>query len=886
MNYNKKLRFSLVLVLFCISILFNVKTFCGITIDNFENDLSINDQPNYPDAQWLGGTEIQVSISTSIAKNSSAAAKVIYNKTNNEWSWFDVTNLANSDNVHNFSTAKKISADVYGVIELLAKFVDKNGNESGDIGKCWGKVANSWTHVELDYSNIDWRSCDSRNINTIRFFPAPGESYVSGSFYIDNLVLEIEASTSTQKNLLVDDFNTGKEPNNFGGYSGVWPNKIVVSAQYFNSDLDKVYGKTGYSLKLQYGIYPYNGECGYYTLLNNYDISGYNSISFWVRGEVGGETFKVGLKEVSGIENKVEVIDYLPGGITTSWKKVVIPLSVFVGRKEAVENISFTFPAYSQGIVYIDNIVFSSYTPPVPTMITNFETGSDPNNFGGNLGGLGSGRFSYSTSSVYSGYYSGRIESGNEGLLDDFNDGSDPNNYGGTNLNPFSSNGNSSSVEYSSTVYYGVSGYSIKNVFDISSSSTTDAGFWCNLGPIGNYHNCIGDYLSFWIKSDKNGVAMRVGLKDNNGREPKIPVFNISTTWQEVVIKLSSFSAVNPNFDRTQVVLLSFAFQQDLGGPTSATVYIDDIQFGRNGGWITVNNADITSFDNLTFMAKGVSGNEILKVRIQDSLGNDSNEEEVLIKTSWEEIVLPLNNFTGVDKTKINAIHLGLLPYGATVYIDNISFVKGVYDTTPPLAPTNLKTNGELIKDNFVFNPHSILSAEAPSWQQDPTMECVRFEYSTNGIDWYLIGTDYDTDDTVYQVGWNPTELIGKTGYQIRAIAQDVKGNEAISNIYKNCSFEFAEIVVYPNPYYPSLNNRINFVNIPKNSVVKIYTISAELVQTLKDDGTLGDELKDDGKISWNGKNFSGETVASGIYLYVVIKDTKKINSGKFVVIK
>jgi hypothetical protein len=64
-------------------------------------------------------------------------------------------------------------------------------------------------------------------------------------------------------------------------------------------------------------------------------ISAYTSMTFWVKGSVGGEKFKIGLSD--GTDVKVKVSDYLSSGVTQSWQKVTIPLSNFTGlNKTAV----------------------------------------------------------------------------------------------------------------------------------------------------------------------------------------------------------------------------------------------------------------------------------------------------------------------------------------------------------------------------------------------------------------------------------------------------------------------------------------------------------------------------------------------------------------------
>jgi len=76
-------------------------------------------------------------------------------------------------------------------------------------------------------------------------------------------------------------------------------------------------------------------------------------------------------------------------------------------------------------------------------------------------------------------------------------------------------------------------------------------------------------------------------------------------------------------------------------------------------------------------------------------------------------------------------------------------------------------------------------------------------------------------------------------------------------------------------------DRRIQFINLPSPCEIIIYTLSGDVMRTLKH----SDQYK--GYMNWNLTSNVGQTIASGIYLYTV-KDLKngKVQSGRFVVIK
>lgn len=110
------------------------------------------------------------------------------------------------------------------------------------------------------------------------------------------------------------------------------------------------------------------------------------------------------------------------------------------------------------------------------------------------------------------------------------------------------------------------------------------------------------------------------------------------------------------------------------------------------------------------------------------------------------------------------------------------------------------------------------------------------------------------------------------------------------------------EVAVVPNPYrgdiaYHSYNppwektgkglpwmeqdRRIQFINLPAQCEIKVYTLAGDLIDTIHhDDPTKGYE-------DWNLTSAIGQAISSGLYLYTVEDNsTGKVQVGKFVVIK
>ncbi|RMF60472.1 MAG: hypothetical protein D6748_04025, partial [Calditrichaeota bacterium] len=76
-------------------------------------------------------------------------------------------------------------------------------------------------------------------------------------------------------------------------------------------------------------------------------------------------------------------------------------------------------------------------------------------------------------------------------------------------------------------------------------------------------------------------------------------------------------------------------------------------------------------------------------------------------------------------------------------------------------------------------------------------------------------------------------------------------------------------------------DRRIDFVNLPRQCTVKIFTSSGRLVQTLEHNAT-----DDNHRLSWDLRTKDGLEIAHGVYFYVVEAPNIGTKTGKFAVIK
>ena len=165
---------------------------------------------------------------------------------------------------------------------------------------------------------------------------------------------------------IIADFDTGDKPNNLGGDFGAWnkdPDDLTQSCTISFETDDALGDSAGYSLKLDYDVESENPAYnGFWMKLDALNVSKYNTVSFYVRGE-GLNNFtkriKIELKDSSG-----HTAPYIISGITDAWHKFQIPFERFrkIQDWSAMSEFVVVFDDMNsdpqQGTILIDQIAF------------------------------------------------------------------------------------------------------------------------------------------------------------------------------------------------------------------------------------------------------------------------------------------------------------------------------------------------------------------------------------------------------------------------------------------------------------------------------------------------------------------------------------------------
>lgn len=298
---------------------------------------------------------------------------------------------------------------------------------------------------------------------------------------------------------------------------------------------------------MRYRKVPGPSFCGTYVIILG-DLSPYATMTFWVKGAKGGETFEIGMNDV--ISNKREdavivgsIHRYLPGGVTPSWQQVKVPLEDFFGADlKRVFSIVFNFNEEGEGTFWIDGLEFHEQA-----MV-------DPD---------------------------AKIQATGIFLLDNF-DHSDVNLLG-RKANAYKRLPSICKFTRVSEPRVGPHGRSLR--LDYDKKATGWCGYYSLLNQIDGAYFDLSSYkeAKLWVRGARGGERFEIGMADRSwltiGDSVKAGAIDhylpkgVTTQWQEVTLPLSDFGKL----DWSQMGSFTVNFHQAGQG----TVFLDDLRFIR-----------------------------------------------------------------------------------------------------------------------------------------------------------------------------------------------------------------------------------------------------------------------------------------------------------------
>jgi subtilisin family serine protease len=275
-----------------------------------------------------------------------------------------------------------------------------------------------------------------------------------------------------------------------------------------------------------------------------------------------------------------------------------------------------------------------------------------------------------------------------------------------------------------------------------------------------------------------------------------------------------------------------------------------------------------------------------IKMGIPEGYGAMAMLEETVFFASGDDTLMPPNRFSidGPDDYGLYYMHCKfsrsavqeILPEGDSIEvivageIEDVTYIKG-YDYIRVIRPKMKHPNGGEV---FTYNPDAkiIVTWETPAnWDVDTYTVCFS---SDGGESWEIVATDITTQSVIDDVRLVDTE---QALYRVYAYQDDEVVGYDTSDEFFTISAVGAGIedevkptvfMLHPNVPNPFVGTTMLRFDLPRDVHVtlNIYDVQGRLVQSLIDQGLTAGRYS----IGWDGRDASGDRVASGIYYYRV----------------
>lgn len=167
-------------------------------------------------------------------------------------------------------------------------------------------------------------------------------------------------------------------------------------------------------------------------------------------------------------------------------------------------------------------------------------------------------------------------------MVADFNSGTKPNNIGGDFGSWIKDPGDPMQGvidSFDKANHYGSRGYALRLIYSVESKNPAFGGFWMELR---NLDATKFDNLAFRVKGDsKMGftTVFKVELKDAMDQSSHVYVHGVTDQWQDMVIPLGNFQGMANPARLKQFVIV---FEDTTATAKRGVIYLDDVRFTRN----------------------------------------------------------------------------------------------------------------------------------------------------------------------------------------------------------------------------------------------------------------------------------------------------------------
>ena len=251
-------------------------------------------------------------------------------------------------------------------------------------------------------------------------------------------------------------------------------------------------------------------------------------------------------------------------------------------------------------------------------------------------------------------------------------------------------------------------------------------------------------------------------------------------------------------------------------------------------------------------------GNGLICFNDNNSIDNAADDKWRLYRSGIGAGNLPSNNVLCVAKDKNGFIWVGTDDGIAVIQCPQNVFAAGSCEAVLPVAAQG------------GFNQYLFKGEEVSGIAVDGADR--KWVATKNGV--FLISSE--GDKIIYRFSETNSPLLSN---DVKTIAIDgTTGEVFFATANGICSFRStategeeknSKVLVFPNPVPPGYSGTIAIRGLVNNAIVKITELDGRLVYQTR---ALG------GQAVWNGKDYNGRRISSGVYLVLVTDDNRKEN--------
>ena len=503
-----------------------------------------------------------------------------------------------------------------------------------------------------------------------------------GVVSLDSLRLE-----RSRAPIVVDNFDDRSYPNALGGSLSTFTGSVTstIQATYTTSatfDNSTASYAVVYTVPVGYAVWQ--------THLSGLDVSDYAHLSFYLKGAAGGEKVNLYLADGDGVRRFVDVETFTP--VRTSWGLVKVPLTAFRRQGVNLADLSWIQFAFEYepmtGTIFLDNLRFEAD----PLWVDNFCDAESLNNTNKATNNSLNGAAGIFKSDTCSATLTSTLVSSTSLKLD-YDVRAGPGCFAG----------------YSSATPLDLTSYRTLGVKVRGERCGEVAAVSVETDQIAPLKIGLHDYLvdgvtdqwqeakiplagmpeiADWTRSRDYAIAFEANRGATKGAvfwDDVRFMTECSTLWVDNFNDEDAFNAlygVSYVISDTPAMTMTTSIVQAYGDAGAGLALNYNVPVGRYAGWTTdLRGVDLSGYDSLIFRVKGTAVSVPPHVYLEEPDHTRvfvALEKYVQLSTDWRTVNIPLDDFTGLDLSRIQSLQF-VIEYqtGAvqgSLYFDDVHF--------------------------------------------------------------------------------------------------------------------------------------------------------------------------------------------------------------------